>query len=146
MSELDTRLTGLHLPAVLVAAALTFFSGGLWYSVLFTGPWIDAHGLTREQYDIMNAQVTPMLLAFAAYLGMAFVFAALARSLKVGGALEGVRLGIFIWLGFTATSALTIHVFSTNTTVAWLIDTGHQIVYLALMGAVIGHLQGRRAG
>ncbi|HSC48599.1 MAG TPA: DUF1761 domain-containing protein [Gammaproteobacteria bacterium] len=126
--------------AVLVAAALSFGLGALWYSpFLFAKQWMAAHGYTPEQVKAMQAGSSKAYaLSFACYLVMAAALAVLINLTHVHGILGGIKLGLICWLGFAATVSLTAHLFSGKRWPAFLIDAGYQLAALALIGLILG--------
>jgi hypothetical protein len=56
----------------------------------------------------------------------------------VGSALGGAKLGLVLWVGFALTIGLTAWVYSDKPVTTYLIDAGYQLVYLLIMGAIIG--------
>lgn len=128
--------------AVVVAAVAVFALGALWYSpLLFAKPWVAAHGHTPEKLAAMREGAGKAYgITFVCYLVMAAAFHHLLHDhLKItGGMHEGALMGALIWLGFVATVGLTAQVFSDRKFAAYLIDAGYQLVYLVMMGAILG--------
>ena len=126
--------------ALLVAVVATFALGALWYSPLvFGNMWVRAHGYSPERLERMKkAAPRAYGISFVAFLVMAHVFAFLAAHVGVGTALGGAKLGLALWLGFAATIGLTSWVYSDKPLTTYLIDAGYQLVYLLVMGAIIG--------
>ncbi|MBT8078594.1 MAG: DUF1761 domain-containing protein [Gammaproteobacteria bacterium] len=127
--------------AVVVAALVTFFLGGLWYSpALFEELWMNANGYSEEQVKQMQSAlgVTGFAGAFLAYLLMAMVFALLLAVLNIESVGGGLLLGILIWFGFVATTGLTVNLFSIRPLSSWSIDAAYQLVFLLVTGAILG--------
>jgi hypothetical protein len=72
------------------------------------------------------------------YLVMSYVVAVLANSLPVGTPIQGAVLGLTLWAGFAATIGFTAHLASDRHIGIYFIDAGYQLVYLLLMGSLIG--------
>lgn len=127
--------------AVIVAALVTFFLGGLWYSpAMFEEVWMTANGYSEEQVKQMQSALGAAGFgsAFLAYLLMAAVFAMLAAAFGVKSIGGGLLLGVLIWLGFVATTGLTVTLFSIRPLTTWLIDAAYQLVFLLVTGAILG--------
>ena len=127
--------------AVIVAALVTFFLGGLWYSpAMFEEMWMNANGYSEEQVKQLQAAlgVIGFGSALLAYLAMALVFALLAAALGVNSIGGGLLLGGLIWLGFVATTGLTVNLFSVRPLSTLLIDAAYQLVFLLITGAILG--------
>ncbi len=122
--------------AVIVAAALSFAIGGLWYSpILFAKPWMRECGLTEAQ-----TKSAPMGRVFAlsalAALVMAFNLAAFigAKASLSFGLFAGAATGI----GWVAMSLGVIYLFEQRSLKLWLINSGYQVVSYTVMGGLIG--------
>ena len=128
--------------AILVSAIVAFAIGALWYSpLLFADMWMKAQGYTPEKMKEMERTkpiVRSMAVAFACHLVTAFAFAGLVWWMAFDGWYEGILLGVLVWVGFVATTGLVANMFSDQPLVAYLIDAGYPLVYLAAMGAIIG--------
>jgi hypothetical protein len=105
--------------AFLAAAVAAWLIGALWYSpVMFAKPWVKAHGYTPEQLAAMQVMQGKVIAAtLVAMILMAAVLQVFLRHLGADSAGDGVK-----W-AFHA---------------AWLIDAGYQLVYLLVMGAILG--------
>jgi hypothetical protein len=129
--------------AVVVSALVVFFIGALWYSPLVLGrQWVAAHGYTAEKLVEMRKGATASYaVSFLCYLLMGAVLSVLGGEAGVTTAAGGLRLGALCWLGFAATIGLTANLFSEKPLAAYLIDASYQLVYLAVMGAIVGGWQ-----
>jgi hypothetical protein len=129
--------------AVVVSALAVFLLGALWYSPLVLGrQWVAAHGYTAEKLVEMRKGATAAYaVSFLCYLLMGAVLSVLGGEAGVTTASGGLRLGAFCWLGFAATIGLTANLFSEKPLAAYLIDASYQLVYLAVMGAIVGGWQ-----
>ena len=131
-----------NLLAVLVSAVATFVIGGAWYSpLLFVKPWAEANGYTQERMAAIKdagMPVKPMAVSFVTWLVMAYCFAVLLSWTGLQGWLGGVKLGLLLWVGFVAAATLVSNMFSDRKLIAFVIDAGYELVYLVLMGAVLG--------
>lgn len=128
--------------AVVAASVATFLVGALWYSpILFGKLWMKAHGYTSEQLKEMQKTAAPAYLtSFVCYLFMAVVFSVLLSYVypETSSAAKGLQLGFLLWLGFAATIGLTANMFSDKPLSTYLIDVAYQLVYLLIMGAILG--------
>ena len=125
--------------AVIVAAALAFGLGALWYSqFLFGRQWVAAHGHTPEKLEAMKKGMgKAYAVTFACQLLMAVAFAVLLRITHISAVLAGVKLAVLLWIGFVASVGLSSHVFSGKHIKAYLLDAGYQLVYMVVMGLVL---------
>ncbi len=128
--------------AVTTSAIATFLVGALWYSpALFGKLWMKAHGYTEEKVKEMQKTVAPAYITcFVCYLVMGVVFSVLLSYVypEAPSAAKGLQLGFLFWLGFAATIGLTANMFSEKSLSTYLIDVAYQLVYLLIMGAILG--------
>jgi hypothetical protein len=135
------ELSGINWLAVLVAAVATFFLGGLWYGALFKKPWQRLHGYSDEQVKAMQKARPPAVffgVMIASYLVLAFVVALLARVAGVSSVGAGAALGLLLWIGPAMAIGATAWIASDKPLGAFAIDWAYQLVFLVMMGAIIG--------
>ncbi len=136
---MNIDLAGLNWFAVLTAAAASFMIGGVWYAALFGKAWARAYGYTEEQLKAMGANpARTFSLMFVCDAVSAAVIAVIAQAAGVAGAVEGIVLGVLLWLGVAAANGLQVHLGSGRPFGGFVIDTGKQLVALAVVGLVIG--------
>ena len=126
--------------AVLLAAIVAFGFGGLWYRLL-ARPWMAAHGFTAEQiraHHGKGAAPLPLIVSFFADLIMAWTLAGVVGHLGPVTLANGVISAFFLWLGFVITSLAVNNMFGLRKPLLILIDGGHWLGALLLMGAIIG--------
>ena len=131
---------GINYLAVLIAAVAGWVAGAIWYMAL-ANRWMAAVGITRQQIDASKPQPggwLPFAFAFVACVAMAWVLAGLIGHLGQVTLRSGVISGAFCWLGFVITTMLVNYSFVRRGWRLLLIDGGHWLVVLALMGAIIG--------
>jgi hypothetical protein len=135
------RFAAINYLAVLAAGLIAFLTGGVWYTALFGKLWVKLHGYSEAKVKEMQAAMSPprffggMLLC---YLVLALVMALLLTAFSEPSALTGAVLGFLLWLGPAAAIAMTGHIASDKPLALYSIDAGCQLVYLVLMGAVLG--------
>lgn len=135
------KLAEINYPAVLVAGLIAFLVGAVWYTALFGKLWIKLHGYSEAKVKDMQAAMSPphffggMILS---YLVLSFVMALLLANFTGPSALTGAVLGFLLWLGPAAAIAMTGHIASDKPFALYLLDVSCQLVYLILMGAVLG--------
>ena len=132
-------LFAIHPLSVIVSAVAVFAIGALWYSpVLFGKAWVNAHGYTPEKIEAMRAAMgRAYAVSFLCYVVMAAAMAMLIGRMDIIYVRGGVKLGALIGVGFAATIGLTANMYSEKRLVVWLIDSGYQIVFLMVMGAIL---------
>lgn len=136
----DIDLTQINYLAVVVAALAAFLIGGIWYSALFANAWTKAQGWTDEQVAAMKAKMSPPKFfggMIIAYLVLAFAITVLELKINVQTLSGGAWLGATVWLAVAAVN-FTHHLASGKVMAAYLIDTACELIYLPIMGAIIG--------
>jgi hypothetical protein len=131
---------GLSYLAIVIAAVVAWLAGAAWYMGLGK-VWTAALGLTVEEMHQRRNRPgahLPFLYAFVAELVMAWVLAGLLGHIGALTLRGGVISGAFCWLGFVITTLVTNYTFAMRDWRLLLIDGGHWLVVLLLMGAIIG--------
>jgi Protein of unknown function (DUF1761) len=125
--------------AVVVAAAIAFAIGGLWYSpLLFAKQWMKAHGYTEEHVTEMQKSAgKAYAISILCHLLIALAIAVLVGYLRLALCVQGLKLGLLIWGGFAFPLGLMANVFSDKRITAFAIDGGYQLVYLLIMGSIL---------
>jgi hypothetical protein len=132
-----------HSLPILVAALAAFLIGALWYSpVLFAKAWIRANGYMPEKLAAMRANAGRAYPgSFVAFVVMASVLGLFIRHLGADSAADGAAWGFHAWLGFALPIGFTANLYSDKPAAAFLIDAGYQLVYMTVMGAILGAWQ-----
>jgi surface polysaccharide O-acyltransferase-like enzyme len=134
---------GVNLGAVVVSALATMVVGFLWYSpMLFAKPWTILMGYDpndKAKMDEMRKSAGPSYsMSLVASLLAAFVLGKLIAVSGTMGAVDGLKIGLVVWLGFVTTVQFTNALFSRQPNKLYLINTGYQAVCYVVMGAILG--------
>jgi hypothetical protein len=130
--------------AVLVATVLAYLGGWAWYGALFNKAWLSANKLTPERLAEMKAERSPavaMIAGFVIQLIIALGLALLKGWTGYQTWQHGLAIGLFVWFFFAAMVTLMAAVYQGRSMTAFAIDAGYQLVYFALIGAVLGAWQ-----
>lgn len=137
---------GMNLAAIGMAAVAAWLLGAVWYGVL-ARPWVAAQGKTMEAFQAERAAqkgtpaaYLPFAIAFVAELAMAWILAGVLGHLGPGQVTlrNGVISALFIWVGFVLPVIAVNNMFGGRKPMLTVIDAGHWLAVLLLMGAVIG--------
>jgi len=126
--------------AVLAAAVAVNVLGMFWYSPAgFANAWVKAVGFSKKQIkDGKNkGMAKPMAINFVVSLVEAFVLANFVMLTGAATALQGAVTGVWLWLGFIATTTLGIVLWEGKPAKLWVINNGFHLAALALMGAIL---------
>ena len=108
---------GVNLWAVLVSAVATMIVGFLWYSpALFANPWMKLMGYDpndKEKITEMQKGAGPSyFMSLVASILAAFVLGKLIAVSGFSNAVDGLKIGLVVWLGFVTTVQFTNALFS----------------------------------
>lgn len=127
--------------AVGVATLAAFALGAAWYSsALFGKRWQNDLGFTEEYLREGNMAKT-FGLSFVAMFVMALGLALMMQGVRADGGLNwqsGLHYGLMSGVFFIAASMAINYLYQRRPLSLWLIDAGYQVVFLGIMGAVIG--------
>jgi hypothetical protein len=131
--------SGINYVAVIIATLAGFGLGAVWYMILGRA-WMRALGKTEDEIsrDQGAAKALPFIIALVALFVMALMLAGLMGHLGNVSVRGGVISGFFVWVGFVITTMGVNHAFSGASPKLTLIDGGHWLAVLVIMGAVIG--------
>ncbi len=125
--------------AVVVYAVATFFIGGAWYGAVFAKAWVSVHGFKEDELAVMQKQQMRNFGIFIlGDLIMATVIALVFARLGITTTMQGALMGALIWLGISATLGAARNAAYSKSIPAFLIDTCHELICIATMGAIIG--------
>jgi len=131
---------GINYLAVLVAAVAAWLVGAVWYKVL-SEQWLAALEKTRSELmgpDGKPKSFVPLVLVLVAEIIMAWVLAGILGHLGDVTVKNGVVSRAFCWLGFVVTTVATNNAFPRRKIMLTVIDSGHWLAVLVVMGAIIG--------
>src|SRR5258708_2127362 len=125
--------------AVVVAAVAAFALGGVWYlPLLFAKLWVKAHGYSEEQVKAIQKSAGK---TYGVSLGcqwlIALALAVLVGYLHLERLAQGFKVSLLVWVGFAVPLGLMANMFTEKRITVFIIDTGYQLVYLLIMGAIL---------
>ncbi len=121
--------------AIIIAAVASFAIGGIWYSpALFANQWMALIGKKKEE---LQGGAVGYVVALIGSLVTAYVLANLVSWAGADTAMKGAAVGIFAWLGFNAFTNFTMATFEGRPTKLWAINSGSNLVILAVSGAIL---------
>ena len=126
--------------AILAAALAAWVAGAVYYMTLGK-IWMAAMDKRREDLHRTGFwAIFPFINSFACELIMALVLALALGPLGLGhvSLRTGVVTGLVFWVGFILTTTATGYAYSGRNLKLFIIDTGHWLIVMVLMGAIIG--------
>ncbi len=137
------HLLDVNFAAILVAAAAAWIFGGGYYGTL-GAKWIAALGTSAEALKAQNAgksgaaKSAPFIISFIAELIMAFVLWGIIFHVGIWTVRAGIISGVVCWAGFVLTTVVTNNAYPGRKVMLTVIDSGHWLGVLAIMGAILG--------
>lgn len=125
----------LSLISILAAAFAGMISGAIWYGI-FAKPWMRAVGFDEQP----SPHPRIYLVAIAAQLIIAVMFAFLFRHFPQVSLTDGMAAALFCWFGFCVAPMAVNHRFQSKGWDLTLIDGGYWLVVFLLQGAMIAWL------
>jgi len=126
--------------AVAVAALVSFALGALWYSpALFGKTWQKELEFTDDYLKEGNMGKifgTSFVLIVVMAFGMAILVQGHGEN-DIGWA-QGLHHGLYVGLGFIGTSMGINYLYQRRSLKLWAIDAGYQILFLCIMGIILG--------
>ena len=123
--------------AVFVTAVIALVIGAVWYSPkVFLKQW---RSLINQPDVKFTAAASARLYfkLFVAFVVMTYVLAHFIDYVGATTIAEGLATGVWVWLGFVATSMFTNISSEVRPLKLWLINAGYQLVVLAVAGAIL---------
>ena len=135
-------ISGLNVIGVLVAFAVSFVSGGIWFGPKTFYPlWMKERGIASGQ---LNAnQNKPALLFGGTIIGVlvqTFTLAIIITSISAGrdiGILDGAGIGFALGVGIAMFASLSHRLFGGENLKVWIIETANDALNLSIAGAII---------
>ncbi len=126
--------------AVLVAAAASFVTSGIWYSPNALGKqWMKAAGLNAKNKKLTNDKMTVVMIISALTVVLtAVALAVLADVLAIKGFVDGAVLGALVAGGFIVTNNGMHKLYEQRPPMHFAIQAVGDVVALAVMGGVLG--------
>lgn len=131
-------MTRINHLAVLAAAVLYWLLGGLWYA-LFTAPFVRLMRWTPEDLARVEQESHARELgaAFVTSLLTAYVLAHFVKLVGARNLFDGVRTGLWAFVGFVLTTNLSSVLFESRPLGLYLINNGYHLVAFLLMSALL---------
>lgn len=126
--------------AILVCTILNMLLGFIWYAFIFSKAFIDLMGISPDHMSDPVAQKAAVHGYFASFFSSVIMGVALSYVIvlvNADTALEGFKLGLLSWFGFTLTTMLPNHYFSMKPGKLALINISYPMVGLSLMGIIL---------
>lgn len=122
--------------AVLFAALLSMSIGGVWYSpTVFGKQWMKL--VDKKEKDLKKGANVAYATATLGFLLVAYVMAHFVNYAGSTTIATGLETGLWLWLGFVATTFAINTAFSDRPRQLWVIDAGYYFVCFLVSGALL---------
>ena len=129
-----SAIPSVNLIAVLVAAVVSFVSGGIYWGVI-ANPLTKLLGGVPEQGKMPPAA---LIASFLTRVVVAYVLAIFLNYAGAQSALAGAAFALLAWCGFVITISIGQAAFGWMSWTRLIVGAGASLLAYALMGAVIG--------
>ena len=142
--------TAINYSVIVAAAVAAWFFGALYYTVL-SKPWMAALDVSMAEMKRRQAgrgklkSASPFILSFIAEIIMAWVMGRVLGHLGPGQVTlrNGIVSALFLWVGFVLTTVATNNAYPGRKVMLTVIDAGHWLGVMLIIGAVVGAFGGR---
>lgn len=132
----------LNFVGVLIAFAVSFISGGIWFGPKTFYPiWMKARGI--ESGQLIQQQNKPALLfggtiigIFAQTLTLAVIITSLQAANAEFSVVDGALVGAALGVGIAAFASLSHRLFGGESLKVWIIETANDALNLTIAGAI----------
>jgi hypothetical protein len=132
-------MLGINYWAVVVAAAVAFVMGGLWYSrLLFGKAWLKLRGVNATVPTGTQMRPAEIVAKFVRGLIVAVGLAGFVVHLGVVNWLGAIYLGLAVWIGFQATSIVGSVIHEHYPLKLYAIHTGDALAKTLVMAVILG--------
>lgn len=135
-------MTRIKYLAVLLAGAIYWILGALWYSpLLFGDKYVALMQWTPERIEQMQregGETTALVTAFVSSIIQAYALSYLIGNSKTRGLATGVATGIIVASGIIIASNLETILFEYKPIGLFLISNGYHLTGYIIMGLIIG--------
>ena len=128
--------------ATLVAGAIFWVLGAIWYAGLFGKMYQSALKLSAEEMEKAKKNFPKALVVhFLCGIVAAYVIGRIVKAAGCTGFGQGIWIGLWVWLGFTVTLFLVATMFERYLMKMFWINNGFYIIAYAIMGGVMSAWQ-----
>lgn len=134
------NLIQVNLTGVVVASVAAMGVGFAWYSPkMFGREWMKLKGVSGERRD-KTAMLKVFIPIFLTTLMSAYILSLFMHYAGAFTIINGAKTGLWAYLGFVLPMGLANHLFSKKPFKLFLIESGHYLVGLLVMGGVLAFL------
>lgn len=123
--------------AIIVSTIISIVIGSLWYSpLLFGKAWMAMMGMRKEDVKKDQANKAYTITIIGA-LVLAYVMSHFVDYIGSTTISQGAQTGFWTWLGFQATTSISMAAFENKPMKLWAINSGFHLVQFLIVGAIL---------
>jgi hypothetical protein len=125
--------------AIVAVAVANMIIGTVWYHPkVFGGAWMRLVGITSDMTAAAKRRMPAMMgIAFLSSVIMAYVLAHFAIAWAVFDVISAIELGFWVWLGFVATTQISVVLWEMKPWKLFFINTGYSFVSFITAAVVL---------
>lgn len=123
--------------AIFVAAVINVIIGVAWYSPTILGKQWKQLVEQSSRKKVADYSSGKMLINALTALVLSIVVSILTKTIGATTIKEGVIVGLVLWVGFVATTALSDYMASNRPIKLYLINSGYYLVSIVVMSAIL---------
>jgi hypothetical protein len=122
--------------AVVVAAAVNYVIGALWYGVIFKNAWQKLSGVSEMKVTVLSVILGIVGALLTSYVLQHALFFA-NEYLKTSGVGGGLMVGFFNWIGFIAPVTIGVVTYEKKPFALWVLNNAYWLISLLVMGIIL---------
>jgi hypothetical protein len=124
--------------ATLVGGAIYWVIGGLWYAAILSKPYQKALGFGEDQaQQIKKSMPMALLLFLISGILSAYVIGHIVLVASASTFLQGMMIGLWIWVGFAITIVVNLQVFERRPKPLLWINGAFYLIAFPLIGGIM---------
>ncbi len=135
---MDLWTSDVNYLAVALTALLPMLLGTFWYATFGFGRiWLRLIGRTLEEISAEGGAAKGYISTMVGALVLSYGLAQLTRFAGSESFVDGLVLGLWIWVGAIATTSLGVYVFAGPGLRLWAFNNAYHLVAVPLMAAIL---------
>ena len=130
----------IDLVAVFIASIVGMILGAAWFSpLLFGNLWMKLSGMSKSDANMskQKGMTSRYIIAFITLLVTNYILALFVQYAGATTFVDGAVVGVLVWLGFFATSMMSIVLWENKPFGLYALQTLHYLVVLSLAAGIL---------
>ena len=135
---MDLWTGDLNYLAVVIVTLIPMAVGSWWYSTVGLGRlWMRLVGKTEEELKAQGGMAIGFTAVTLGALVLSYVLALLTRFVGAGSFVDGLVLGLWLWVGVVATTSVGHYVFGGRGLRLWALDNAYHLIAVPIMAGIL---------